>query len=232
MALAGLFSLLFFLFLILTVVTWGLSGANFVKKLKEQGFGPKRWLLLSVGCLVAFMVVIPAKPKPLVSLEPVDPQQVNTQGEDMAQKIQKVSPKIQGVQITEQADGTKVWSLIIKQGTIVSDIIYETGMSLQQISEKLVKKGLVQPFDEYLFFVNVPTTDQYGRDGEGLAMKIGWKGGDLLKVEWKNMFAPMFLNLASRVELRPIVRAEVAQLAMDPKKAAEYRGFLAKALAK
>ena len=65
MALAGLFSLLFFLFLILTVVTWGLSGANFVKKLKEQGFGPKRWLLLSVGCLVAFMVVIPAKPKPI-----------------------------------------------------------------------------------------------------------------------------------------------------------------------
>ena len=232
MALTGLFSLLFVLFLALTVVTWAWSGANFVKKLKARGFGSRRWGLLAVVCLVAFVVVMPKTPKSKVTLGESVPQQVGTPTESLPLEMKKASSKIQEVESTTQADGSKVWMLTIKQGTIVSDIIYETGMSLQQISEKLVKNGLVQPSDEFLFFVNVPTTDKYGRNSEGLAMKIGWKGDDLRQIEWKNMFAPMFLNLASRVELRPIVRAEVAQLAMDPKKAAEYRGFLAKALAK
>lgn len=232
MALTGLFFLLFIVFLVLAVATKLFTGMIFFKKLKEQGYGPKRWSLLALGCLIAVLVVTPdTRNKSSKQLEPVVSQPMILTEEQKAAQIKKNNSKITEVQVVVTANGEKVWSIFVKE-TIFSNVIYETGMLLSDISKKLIKEKLVEPKDEFLFFVNVPTTDQYGRSGEGLAMKIAWQGEDLLKIDWKNMFPPMFLNLASRVELRPIVRADVAKLAQDPKEAAEYRGFLVKALAK
>lgn len=149
--------------------------------------------------------------------------------EKRIREIKKVDSKITDVRVSHTDEGD-VWSVFVTQGTIVSDIIYETGMFLQRISEELVDEKLVQPSDEFLYFVHVPTEDQYGRSGVGLAMKIAWKGEDLLKINWKNMFPPKFLNLASRVELRHMVRNDIAKLAGNPKEAAQYKEFLVKVL--
>ena len=190
MALAGLFSLLFFLFLILAVATKLFSGANFSKKLKEQGYGPKRWSLLALGCLIAVLVVTPDKQnKSPKAEEPVVSQPVVLTDEQKAAQIQKSNSKITEVQVLVTANGGKVWSVFVKE-TIFSNAIYEAGMLLSDISKKLAKEKLVDPKDEFLFFVNVPTTDKYGRSGEGLAMKIAWQGDELLKIDWKNMFPP------------------------------------------
>lgn len=146
-------------------------------------------------------------------------------------KIRGISSKIFDVTVT-RLDGGKRWDLFIKQESVFSRVVYEVGLTLESIAKGMVQDKLVSPSDSFLFFVEVPTVDKYGQSNSLLGMKIAWSGEDLLKINWRQMFPPQFLNLASSVELRPVLRGDVINLARDPEAAAEYKDFLIKALSR
>ena len=144
-------------------------------------------------------------------------------------RIASIDERITKVDIWPQADGSRV-IYIFYDPKIVLKPVYTIGMETQKIAEKVVKRNIVDANTHLLFFVHVPTQDKYGNKGKSLGMKILWAGQTLTQINWSNMHAPGWLNLASSVELRPVMHQSFNEFAMDPDYQQQCPNFIRLAL--
>lgn len=159
-------------------------------------------------------------------------QEASTPEEKMAiykDAVKNIDNDISEVNLTSTVDNRKTLSIFYTKD-IAFKTIYTIGMNTQKMAQELVEQNRIDNQTDVLFFVRVPTLDNLGNEGTGLAMKIEWNGQTLNKIQWKNMFAPQFLNLAQYVEIRPLIKQEVVDLYQDVDSRNEYAHFLQEAL--
>lgn len=65
------------------------------------------------------------------------------------------------------------------------------------------------------FWVTVPTTDAYGKDGRSKAVEFTVKAADLRQIEYGKIEPQSLLNFAYDVEVRPMARAGVAEFCRE-----------------
>lgn len=164
----------------------------------------------------------------LAPAAPLTQDEINA---NLEASIRKLDSSITQVDIYSQGDGTRTVNVFFTTSILVKPI-YSIGLECKNLAKKMVKKGMITPNENVLFFVHVATIDKLGNKGTGLAMKIAWSGDILTQINWENMFSPQFLNLAYSAEISGLISREFEELIQDADSVVEYEQFLRTVLKK
>lgn len=124
----------------------------------------------------------------------------------MAEEIKDIDGSIQEVRVNHLVDN-ELMALIFfveKGGYSEASIMFSAAESMKTICQEIYEHNGAEALDKLLFFVKIPTTDQYGNEDKSMIMKVHFVSAKLGRVNWDNFTNWDLLNLVSDVERRPL----------------------------
>lgn len=138
--------------------------------------------------------------------------------------VKDLSSAIVKTEVTDLSAKGKRLEITHALKTVLSEEkwLFQSSADLADIA-KGIMENWPNDYSEIFVFVQVPTSDQYGRQENALAMKISWSTEELRKVNWSGFTNWQLLNLAKDVQFKPLGR-RLATLFCEVPTNAQYSG--------
>ena len=141
--------------------------------------------------------------------------------------IKNTDNEINKVEAFTNVDGG-VNYLVFASYEIAFSPIKSIALNVFRSTKKMAEAGIFSPNDDIVYFVHVPSVDKFGNEGTSLALKLTWQGQYLNRIDWKNADSRLFLNLASKVELSPIIHQDMQEFILDKDNQEVFAPFIMK----